>query len=496
MTINWHQRAVALDLDGRAFMDGARVWAADGRTFSSVSPIDGRVLTDVARCGGQDVDLAVAAARRAVNDGRWSGQSPKARKQVMVRFADLIETHRDELALMETLDMGKPIRYSLAVDVPAAANCIRWYGEAIDKVYDQIAPTSKDALALMTREPIGVVSAIVPWNYPMLMAAWKIGPALAAGNSVILKPSEKSPLTAMRLAELAQMAGLPDGVLNVVPGYGAEAGEPLSLHLDVDCIGFTGSTAIGKRIAENAGKSNLKRAWTELGGKSPFLILKDADIEAATKACANSIFFNQGESCNAPSRLIVDASIKDEVIACLKTLAPSFAPKDPLDPQSIMGAIVDQVQLSRVMGLIAQGQEEGASLVVGGDQVMQETGGYYVNPTIFSGVSSQMCIAREEIFGPVLSIMEAASLDEAVAIANDTDYGLAASVWTKNIDRAITVSRRIRAGTVHVNSYDEDDITVPFGGYKQSGNGRDKSLHALEKYTELKTTWIRIGDGA
>ncbi|MFN8986915.1 MAG: aldehyde dehydrogenase, partial [Burkholderiales bacterium] len=420
----------------------------------------------------------------------------KARKQVMVRFADLIETHRDELALMETLDMGKPIRYSLAVDVPAAANCIRWYGEAIDKVYDQIAPTSKDALALMTREPIGVVSAIVPWNYPMLMAAWKIGPALAAGNSVILKPSEKSPLTAMRLAELAQMAGLPDGVLNVVPGYGAGAGEPLSLHLDVDCIGFTGSTAIGKRIAENAGKSNLKRAWTELGGNSPFLILKDADIEAATKACANSIFFNQGESCNAPSRLIVDASIKDEVIACLKTLAPSFAPKDPLDPQSIMGAIVDQVQLSRVMGLIAQGQEEGASLVVGGDQDMQETGGYYVNPTIFSGVSSQMCIAREEIFGPVLSIMEAASLDEAVAIANDTDYGLAASVWTKNIDRAITVSRRIRAGTVHVNSYDEDDITVPFGGYKQSGNGRDKSLHALEKYTELKTTWIRIGDGA
>ncbi len=496
MTINWHQRAAALDLDGRAFIDGARVWAADGRTFSSVSPIDGRVLTDVARCGVQDVDRAVEVARRAFADGRWSHQSPKARKQVMVRFADLMETHRDELALIETLDMGKPIRYSLAVDVPAAANCIRWYGEAIDKIYDQIAPTSNDALALMTREPIGVVSAIVPWNYPMLMAAWKIGPALAAGNSVILKPSEKSPLTAMRLAELAQMAGLPDGVLNVVPGYGAEAGEPLSLHLDVDCIGFTGSTAIGKRIAENAGKSNLKRAWTELGGKSPFLILKDADIEAATKACANSIFFNQGESCNAPSRLIVDASIKDEVIACLKTLAPSFAPKDPLDPQSIMGAIVDQVQLSRVMGLIAQGQEEGASLVAGGDQVMQETGGYYVNPTIFSGVSSQMCIAREEIFGPVLSIMEAASLDEAVAIANDTDYGLAASVWTKNIDRAITVSRRIRAGTVHVNSYDEDDITVPFGGYKQSGNGRDKSLHALEKYTELKTTWIRIGDGA
>ncbi|MCE2723915.1 MAG: aldehyde dehydrogenase [Burkholderiales bacterium] len=496
MTINWHQRAAALDLDGRAFIDGARVWAADGRTFSSVSPIGGLVLTEVARCSGQDVDLAVEASRRAFADGRWSHQSPKARKQVMVRFADLMETHRDELALIETLDMGKPIRYSLAVDVPAAANCIRWYGEAIDKIYDQIAPTSNDALALMTREPIGVVSAIVPWNYPMLMAAWKIGPALAAGNSVILKPSEKSPLTAMRLAELAQMAGLPDGVLNVVPGYGAEAGEPLSLHLDVDCIGFTGSTAIGKRIAENAGKSNLKRAWTELGGKSPFLILKDADIEAATKACANSIFFNQGESCNAPSRLIVDASIKDEVIACLKTLAPSFAPKDPLDPQSIMGAIVDQVQLSRVMGLIAQGQEEGASLVAGGDQVMQETGGYYVNPTIFSGVSSQMCIAREEIFGPVLSIMEAASLDEAVAIANDTDYGLAASVWTKNIDRAITVSRRIRAGTVHVNSYDEDDITVPFGGYKQSGNGRDKSLHALEKYTELKTTWIRIGDGA
>jgi gamma-glutamyl-gamma-aminobutyraldehyde dehydrogenase/4-guanidinobutyraldehyde dehydrogenase/NAD-dependent aldehyde dehydrogenase len=495
MNINWHERAATLRLDGRAFIDGARVRAANGATFVSASPIDGRVLTDVARCDTRDVDLAVQAARRAFVDRRWADMSPKARKQVLIRFADLMEAHREELALTETLDMGKPIRYSLAVDVPAAANCIRWYGEALDKVYDEIAPTPKDALALITREAIGVVSAIVPWNYPMLMAAWKIGPALAAGNSVVLKPSEKSPLTAMRLAELAQQAGLPDGVLNVLPGYGLEAGEPLSLHMDVDCIGFTGSTSVGKRIAENAGRSNLKRAWTELGGKSPFLILKDADLEAATKACANSIFFNQGESCNAPSRLIVDAAVKDEVIARLEALAPAFAPKDPLDPESVMGAIVDQSQLSRVMSLIAKGEQEGARLVTGGSQAMQASGGYYVNPTIFSNVLPKMRIGREEIFGPVLAVFDVPSVDEAVTLSNDTEYGLAASVWTRDIDRAISVSRRIRAGTVHVNSYDEDDITVPFGGYKQSGNGRDKSLHAFDKYTELKTTWIRIGEG-
>ena len=501
--VDWHERANGLRsnapkggrADGRAVVDGKRCDALSGETFASISPIDGTHLADIARCSVGDVDAAVLAARRAFDDGRWSLKSPRARKEVLVQFAALMEVHREELALLETLDMGKPIRYSLSVDVPAAANCIRWYGEAVDKIYDEIAPTGHDALALITREPVGVVAAIVPWNYPMLMASWKIGPALAAGNSIVLKPSEKSPLTALRLAELAQEAGLPDGVLNVVPGFGHEAGEALSLHMDVDAIGFTGSTPTGRRILENAGKSNLKRAWTELGGKSPFIIFDDADIDAAARACAASIFFNQGESCNAPSRLLVHSSIRDAVVERLLAEVSAYAPSDPLDPAGVMGAIVDDVQLRRILNFIEGGQRDGARLLTGGRQVMQDTGGFYLEPTIFTNVSNSMAIAREEIFGPVLSILTFDRTDEAIQIANSTNYGLAASVWSRNIDRALVTARQLRAGTVHVNSYDEDDITVPFGGYKQSGNGRDKSLHAFDKYTELKTTWVRLGTG-
>jgi acyl-CoA reductase-like NAD-dependent aldehyde dehydrogenase len=488
-----HETFVNLKPDGRAFIDGERRWAMDSARFDNISPVDGRLLCEVARCQARDIDLAVGSGRRAFEDKRWRGLAPAERKRVLVRFSELIVTHGEELACLETLDMGKPIRYARSVDVASAANCIRWYGEAIDKVYDEIAPTPDHALALITREPMGVIGVIVPWNYPMIMAAWKIAPALACGNSVVLKPSEKSPLTALRLAELALQAGVPAGVFNVVPGYGAEAGSPLALHMDVDGIGFTGSTKIGKQIHVMAGQSNLKRAWTELGGKSPFIVMDDCpDIERAVQAAVGSLFFNQGESCNAPSRLLVHQRIKDQFIERALQLVPQYQPADPLHPDTVMGALVDKTQLDTVLGYIQKGQQEGAQLLCGGQAALVKPGGFYVQPTIFDGVTNSMTIAREEIFGPVLSVMGFSDAHEAVRLANDHVYGLQASVWSSNLNTAHGMARALRAGTVHVNQYDEDDITVPFGGYKQSGVGRDKSLHAFDKYTELKTTWIRI----
>ena len=490
---DWHARAQALAIDGRAFIDGARVWSRGEQRFDDHSPIDGRLLAQVARCDGADVDAAVAAARAAFDDGRWAALAPARRKRVLVRFGDLVQQHGAELALLETLDMGKPIQYSQSVDVGAAANCLRWYGEAIDKIYDEIAPTDARSLALITREAVGVVAAIVPWNYPMIMAAWKIAPALAAGNSVVLKPSEKSPLSALRLAELALEAGIPPGVFSVVPGYGNEAGSALALHMDVDCIAFTGSTRVGKQIVQMAGQSNLKRAWTELGGKSANIVCADCpDLDAAVQAAIGSIYFNQGESCNAPSRLFVEASIKQRFLDKALAMVPQFAPGDPLHEATVMGAIVDRTQLDTVLGYIERGKADGARLLAGGERVRADSGGYYVAPTLFDGVDSSMTIAREEIFGPVLSVLTFDDVHDAVRQANATPYGLQAAVWSADISKAIQVARALRAGTVHVNQYDGDDITVPFGGYKQSGNGRDKSLHAFDKYTELKTTWIKV----
>ena len=481
------------NFDGRALIDGQRVAAQDGQTFDDRSPVDGRLIAQVARCGAADIDAAVAAARAAFESLRWAGQPPAQRKRVLIKLAELLLAHRDELALTECLDMGKPLRFARSVDVAGAANCIRWYGEAVDKVYDEIAPTPSDSLALITREPLGVVGVIVPWNYPLLMAAWKIAPALAAGNSVVLKPSEKSPLTALRLAELALEAGIPPGVFNVVPGYGPEAGSPLALHLDVDGIAFTGSTRVGKQIHVMAGQSNLKRAWTELGGKSPNIVFADCpDLDRAVEAAVTGVFFNQGESCNAPSRLFVEDSIKDAFLEKALAMVPKYQPADPLASGTLMGAVVDRTQLDTVLGYIASGQEQGARLLAGGSAVEPVAGGCYVQPTIFDGVTNDMRIAREEIFGPVLSVLSFSDAAEAVRQANDSPYGLQAAVWTRDLNKAHGVARALRAGTVHVNQYNDDNITVPFGGFRQSGIGRDKSLHAFDKYTELKTTWIRI----
>ena len=491
--VDWHERAAALAPRTNAFIDGQYVPAASGATFDCINPATGKAIARVASCDAADVERAVAGARRAFDAGHWSRRAPAARKKVLLRFAELIRKHREELALTETLDMGKPITDSLKIDIPAAANCIAWYAEAIDKVYDEIAPTSHESLALITREPAGVVGAIVPWNFPLLMASWKLGPALATGNSVVLKPSEKSPLTALRVAELAIEAGLPEGVLNVVPGFGYTAGEALAMHMDVDCVAFTGSTRVGKMMLEYSGRSNMKRVWLECGGKAPNVVMGDvADLDRAATAAAYGIFFNQGEMCSAASRLVVHESVRDALLEKIVEVGRTMAPGDPLDPKTRLGAIVDQVQLNTVMGFIESGRKEGASLRSGGNRARIESGGYFVEPTVFDNVTMQMRIAREEIFGPVLSAITFKDVDEAIRIANDVSYGLTAAVWSRDITTAHRVARALRAGTVYVNCYDADDITVPFGGFKQSGNGRDKSLHAMDKYTELKTTWIDL----
>ncbi len=490
---NWREQSSTLQFRTEAFIDGQYRPAASGETFVCINPATGKSIAQVAACGSRDVETAVASARRAFEDGHWSRMAPASRKKVLLRFSELIRKHREELALTETLDMGKPITDSLKIDIPGAARCIAWYAEAIDKVYDEIAPTPHDTLALITREPVGVVAAIVPWNFPLLMACWKIGPALATGNSVILKPSEKSPLTALRIAEIAVEAGLPEGVFNVVPGFGHTAGEALALHMDVDCVAFTGSTRIGRRMLEYAGRSNMKRVWLECGGKSPNIVMADvADLDRAAKAAAYGIFFNQGEMCSAASRLVVHESIRDAMHEKIVEIGQAMAPGDPLDPATKLGAIVDQAQMNTVLGYIESGRKGGATLRSGGRRVREESGGFFVEPTVFEGVTMDMRIAREEIFGPVLAALTFKNLSEAVKIANDVMYGLAAAVWSRDITTALRVAKSLRAGTVFVNCYDADDMTVPFGGFKQSGNGRDKSLHAMHKYTELKTTWIDL----
>jgi 4-guanidinobutyraldehyde dehydrogenase / NAD-dependent aldehyde dehydrogenase len=401
---SWHERARSLDIRTKAFINGNYMESASGQTFDSINPGTGKLLARVSSGDTEDINRAVSAARAAFRKGVWSNLAPNQRQKVLKRFAELIRQHGEELALLDTLDMGKPISVALNVDIPASARCIEWYAEAIDKIYDEVAPTGPGSLALVTREPMGVVGAIVPWNYPLLMAAWKIGPVLAAGNSLVLKPSEKSPLSAIRLAQLAVEAGIPEGVFNVVPGLGQTAGKALALHMDVDCIAFTGSTATGRNIMQYAGQSNMKRVSLECGGKSPNIVMADCpDLDKAATAAAHAIFDNQGEVCSAGSRLLVQDSVKDQVLEKIRSVGKSLAPGDPLDPATKLGAIVDDIQLKRVLGYIDAGRKDGANVFLGGRRVREDSGGYFIEPTVFDGVRPGMTIAREEIFGPVLS---------------------------------------------------------------------------------------------
>jgi 4-guanidinobutyraldehyde dehydrogenase/NAD-dependent aldehyde dehydrogenase len=489
---DWLAAARALRIDGRAFINGRSVGALSGETRPTLNPANGLELAQVAYCGIEDAELAIAGARAAFESGVWSAMAPSDRKMIMVRWAELIEQHREELALLECLDVGKPISNTLDIDVSAAVRTIRWSGEAIDKVYDEIPPTPANTLALVQRLPLGVVAAIVPWNFPLSTTAWKLAPALATGNSVVLKPASNTPLSALFIARLASEAGLPDGVLHVLPGPGGSLGKHLATHMDIDGLTFTGSTPVGQLLMQYSGQSNLKRTFLELGGKSPNIVFADANLEAAAAMAAVAVFYNGGQTCTAGTRLIVEEKIRDEFLDMVVAKARDWMPGDPLDPATAMGPMIDEGQFNTVAGYVDVGRKEGAELLFGGKRCLAETGGHYHEPTILAGVHNRMRVAREEIFGPVLSVLTFKDAAEAVSIANDSIYGLAGAVWSRNINTAHKVAEAVRVGTMGINNYFGGDMTVPFGGFKQSGNGRDKSIHAFNDYTELKTTWIEF----
>jgi 4-(gamma-glutamylamino)butanal dehydrogenase len=476
-----------------AFIDGAFRPAASGERFETLNPATGELLAEVAACDSEDVDRAVRSARAAFDDGRWSRRAPAERKAVLLAFADLLEEHADELALTDSLEAGKPITDCREGDIPETIGTFRWYAEAIDKLYDRVAPTDPGKLALILREPIGVAAAVLPWNFPAIMFAWKVAPALAAGVSIVVKPAELTSLSALRMAELASEAGLPDGVLNIVPGLGETAGAALGLHSDIDVVSFTGSTEVGRLFLRYSAESNLKRVILECGGKSPQIVLADPpdlDIVAADVLAAG--FWNMGENCSCGSRLIVHRSVKDELLSRLVEGLSDWPVGDPQDAGTRIGPLIEPAHLDKVLSYIEIGRGEGAAVVAGGRRTREASGGLFVEPTIFDAGRNDMRIAREEIFGPVLTTIAFDTEDEAVALANDTTYGLAASLWTRDIDAALRVSRSVRAGTVSVNCFSEGDITTPFGGYKQSGfGGRDKGIEALDQYTETKTIWIQ-----
>jgi gamma-glutamyl-gamma-aminobutyraldehyde dehydrogenase len=478
----------------QAFIDGRFRDAASGKTFTTENPATGQVLAHVAAGDTADIDAAVLAARRAFDDGRWSRRAPADRKLVLLRLADALEANLEELATLDALEAGKPITDCREVDLPDAIKTVRWYAEAIDKVFDAVAPTGPEALGLIVREPMGVVGAVVPWNYPLLMAIWKVAPALAAGNAMIVKPSRLTSLSAIRMAELASQAGLPDGVLNVVPGLGGTAGQALGRHMDVDMVTFTGSTEVGRQFLTYAAESNLKQITLECGGKSPQVVLADPpDLDLVAEQVLFAAFVNQGENCSCGSRLIVHRSIQGPLLERLVDKLPEWTVGDPMDAATRIGPMIEQPHQDKVLRYISTGRSEGARILAGGGRTLEDSGGYFVAPTIFGDVGNSMTIAREEIFGPVLSTIPFDSEEEGVRLANQTSYGLAASLYTRDLDAAFRVARALRAGVVGVNGYSEGDITTPFGGYKESGfGGRDKGLEALDQYTEKKTIWVTL----
>ncbi|SNR48102.1 aldehyde dehydrogenase [Paracoccus sediminis] len=481
--------AASLVLPQNAFIDGGFRPAISGKTFTTTNPATGEALTEVAACDAADVDLAVEKAREAFEDGRWSRLHPAKRKDVLIRLARLMERNARELAVMESLDAGKTIFDCETVDVPETIHVLKWHAELIDKIYDQVAPASDNHIAMILREPVGVVGLVLPWNFPLLMLAWKIGPALAAGCSVVVKPAAETSLTALRVAELAVEAGLPRGVLNVVTGSGADVGEPLGRHPDVDMVSFTGSTVTGRRFLHYSADSNLKEVVLELGGKNPCIVLDDAeDLDAVAAHVVNGAFWNMGQNCSAGSRLIVHRGIQDALMDRIKAHAREWILGDPLDPQVRVGALVSPAHFGKVSAYLKAAQSE--TILLGGASPANG----FIEPTIVQTARDSK-LAVEEIFGPILTVIQVASFEEAIAVANDTEYGLAASIFTANGKRALRGARMLRAGTVTVNSFGEGDISTPFGGYKQSGfGGRDNSIHAHDQYTQLKTIWLDLTD--
>ena len=487
----WKKLSNKITFRNKAFINGKFVDSISKKTFDSINPATEEIITSVAECNEKDIDAAVKAARTSYEKGYWSKMPPAERKAILLMLAELIRLNLEELALLDSLDMGKLVQDAVTIDAPGSAMFFQWHAEAIDKMYDEIAPTGPGDLAMVTREPLGVIGAVVPWNFPLDMATWKASAALAAGNSLVLKPAEQSPLSSLRLAELAIEAGIPEGVFNVVPGFGEVAGKALGLHPDVDCIAFTGSTPVGKLFQQYAGQSNMKQVWLETGGKSPNLIFADCnDLESAANMSAFGIFFNQGEVCSANSRLLVEKSIQKEFVIRLIEKAKETQPGNPLDPLSKMGAIVNEEQTNRIVSYIEEGKER-ADLVTGGNRVFIDSKGCFIQPTIFNNVNPADTIAKEEIFGPVLSVIPFETEEQALKIANESEYGLAASVWTDDLSRALRVSDNLHAGTVSINTVDALNTVTPFGGVKQSGYGKDLSLHSFNKYTSLKTKWIK-----
>lgn len=487
------QRVNSLVFETRAFVAGKFQESGSGRNFATENPATGKTLAQVAECDQVDVDHAVTAARKTFDAGHWSKRAPKERKKILLNLADLVEKHAEELALIETLDNGKPYADALAADLPDAIETIRWHAETTDKIYGQVSPAPPGIVSMVVREPVGVVGAVIPWNFPLAITAMKLAPALAAGNSLIIKPAEQTSLSALRLAALAAEAGIPEGVLSVLPGFGETVGQAIGRHTGIDCVSFTGSTEVGRYFLKYSAESNLKKITLELGGKSPVIVMDDvSDLQSAIDHIAIGILFSQGENCSAGSRLIVHKRIKDRLMdALLKTFA-SWKVGDPLVADTKIGALIEEKHMNRILGFVESGKKQGAEIVLGGKQLLSETGGYFVGPTVFDNVRNSMTIAREEIFGPVLSVLTISCEEEAVTVANDTDYGLAASLHTDNLHVAHRMAGAIRAGTVSVNCFSEGDNAVPFGGFKQSGfGGREKGLFAHEQYTEPKTIWIQ-----